>query len=131
MRATDMKTEWKAYYRDLAWRLECPRAKRRELIEETRRAVTNFMEEAPHVEFADAVRFIGTPAELARSYNELLGPEATEKFRRGRRIRRRIVLGFAIVALAAAVIYGAYLRERQHDVNITEEKTIVIYKTEE
>ena len=115
----------------MAWRLECPRAKRRGLIEETRRAVTNFMEEAPHAEFADAVRFIGTPAELARSYNELLGPEATEKFRRGRRIRRRIVLGFAIVALAAAVIYCAYLRERQHDVNITEEKTIVIYKTEE
>lgn len=85
----------------------------------------------PHAEFADAVRFIGTPAELARSYNELLGPEATEKFRRGRRIRRRIVLGLAIVALAAAVIYCAYLRERQHDVNITEEKTIVIYKTEE
>lgn len=126
-----MTTELNAYYRELERRLGCPKAKREEFIEETRRHITHYIEDHPHAEFPDVVRFAGEPEELAQTYNELLGPEVTERFRRGRRIRRVVSLGVLMLALVAAVIYSVYLWERQQDVDITEEKTIVVYKTEE
>lgn len=131
MGAADMTTELNAYSRALARWLECPGAKREEFLAETRRAAENFIEENPEAGFSDVERFLGEPEALARTYNETLGPEATEKFRRGRRLRRMIGLGVMALALAAAVLYGVYLQERQYDVDITAKKTIVIYGSEE
>lgn len=126
-----MTNEWKAYYRALERRLECPKARREEFLSETRRAAENFMEENPEAGFSDVERFLGQPEELARTYNETLGAEVTEKFCRGRRLRNILLLAAAVVVVAASVIYVAYLDRQHHNVHITSEETIVIYETGE
>lgn len=126
-----MTNEWKAYYRALERRLECPKAAREEFLSETRRAAENFMEENPEAGFSDVERFLGQPEELARTYNETLGAEVTEKFRKRKRLKWGLLWAAVILIVAAAVVHSVWLQNRHHDIVVTEEKTITIYETEE
>lgn len=131
MGAADMTAELNAYCRALARRLECPRAKRGEFLAETRRAAENFIEENPEAGFSDVERFLGEPEALARTYNETLGPDATERFRRGRRVRNILLLAAAGAVVVSAILYVVYLNHLHFDVDITREDKIIIYDIEE
>ena len=108
--------------RDLAWRLECPRGEAQGLIEETRRAVTNFME-GPHAASADAVRFLRYAGRAGALLNELLGPEATEKIPQGQAHPAQDCAGRQLWP-SPRRSFTALTCRRQHDVNITEEKQL-------
>lgn len=126
-----MTQELASYYRELERQLQCPRAKRKEFLQETQRMTADFIESSPHAEFSDVVSFVGSPEELAQTYHETLGQEVTEKFRRARRLKRILLLGVVVAGLITAILYNVYLQNRQYDVEITAVQTIVIYETEE
>lgn len=126
-----MTSEWKTYARALSRQLQCPRAKKRALLEDTRRLAEDYLAENPGGGYDGLTAFLGPPEELARSYLEAMGPETAKQYRRQRQGLIGLVLGLIILFLIATIWYNIELRSRQHDVHITGEKTIIVYETEE
>lgn len=124
-----MTNELASYYRALERNLQCPKAKREELVGEAQRLIDDFMEGNPNAAFSDVLQFAGSPEELAQSYHETLGPEVTKRYRRSKRIKLLLVFGVVAIALIAAMLYNAYLQNRQYEVDITGEMTTIIYET--
>lgn len=126
-----MTSEWKTYARALSRQLQCPRAKKHSLLEDTRRLAEDYLAENPSGGYDGLTAFLGSPEELARSYQDSMGPKAAKQYRRQRQGLIGLVLGVIILILIATIWYNIDLRSNQHDVHITGEKTIIVYETEE
>ncbi|WP_130848854.1 hypothetical protein [Intestinimonas timonensis] len=126
-----MTSEWKTYARALSRQLQCPRAKKQSLLEDTRRLAEDYLAENPGGGYDGLTAFLGSPEELARSYQDAMGPETAKQYRRQRQGLIGLVLGLIILFLIATIWYNIELRSRQHDVHITGEKAIIVYETEE
>ena len=126
-----MTSEWKTYARALSRLLPCPRAKKQSLLEDTRRLAEDYLAENPGGGYDGLTAFLGSPEELARSYQDAMGPEAAKQYRRQKQGLIGLVLGVIILILIATIWYNIDLRSNQHDVHITGEKTIIVYETEE
>ena len=94
-----MTSEWKTYARALSRRLQCPRAKKRALLEDTRRLAEDYLAENPDGGYDGLTAFLGPPEELARSYLEAMGPEA-ERYQKRRRLALVLLCVVTIVAVA-------------------------------
>ena len=126
-----MTSEWKTYARALSRQLQCPRAKKQSLLEDTRRLAEDYLAENPGGAYDGLTAFLGSPEELARSYQDSMGPEAAKAYRKHRRLALLLLCAAAAAVIVGLVLYCTYLQNKQLDVKITEEKTIIIYETEE
>ena len=126
-----MTDEWKTYAKALSRQLRCPRDKKRQFLEETRRLAEDYLAGDPNAGHAGLTVFLGDPGELARSYQESLGPEVMERYRRQRRLMRSLLCAAAVAVVIGCVLYCIYLEHKWFDVAVTREDTIIIYETEE
>ena len=126
-----MTDEWKTYAKALSRQLRCPRDKKRLFLEETRRLAEDYLAGDPNAGHVGLTAFLGDPGELARSYQESLGPEVMERYRRQRRLMRSLLCAAAVAVVIGCVLYCIYLEHNWFDVEVTREETIIIYETEE
>lgn len=126
-----MTDEWKTYAKALSRQLRCPRDKKRQFLEETRRLAEDYLAGDPNAGHVGLTAFLGDPGELARSYQESLGPEVMERYRRQRRLMRSLLCAAAVAVVIGCVLYCIYLEHKWFDVEVTREETIIIYETEE
>ena len=126
-----MTDEWKTYAKALSRQLRCPRDKKRQFLEETRRLAEDYLAGDPNAGHAGLTAFLGDPGELARSYQESLGPEVMERYRRQRRLMRSLLCAAAVAVVIGCVLDCIYLEHKWFDVEVTREETIIIYETEE
>ena len=126
-----MTDEWKTYAKALSRQLRCPRDKKRQFLEETRRLAEDYLAGDPNAGHAGLTAFLGDPGELARSYQESLGPEVMERYRRQRRLMRSLVCAAAVAVVLGTYLYRIYLAERPHEATLIGTKVIVVHETEE
>ena len=99
-----MTSEWKTYARALSRQLQCPRAKKQSLLEDTRRLAEDYLAENPGGGYDGLTAFLGSPEELARSYQDAMGPETAKQYRRQRQGLIGLVLGLIILFLIATIL---------------------------
>ena len=126
-----MTSEWKTYARALSRQLQCPRAKKQSLLEDTRRLAEDYLAENPGGGYDGLTAFLGSPEELARSYQDSMGPEAAKVYRKHRRLALLLLCAAAAAVIVGLVLYCTYLQNKQLDVKKKKKKTIIIYETEE
>lgn len=122
-----MTSEWKTYARALSRQLHCPKAKKKALLEDTRRLAEDYLAENPGGGHDGLTAFLGSPEELAQSYLEAMGPEA-ERYRRHRRLALVLLCAATAAIVVGSVLYCIYLGNKWLDVEITREETIIIYE---
>ncbi len=118
-----MKNKWKLfiYLRRVEWALDCPRARRRALMEQVRRDAGPLLRERPEEEPAGC---LGNPNELARGLLKTLDPKELVAYRRGRTLLRRRVLACLAAALIGVSAWAIYLYRTPREIIVTESITI-------
>ena len=80
------------------------------------------------------IEFLGTPEELARSYQDTLGEQSARIYRKQINQKLLLLCTISLVVLVGAIVstaYCMYLSDRWHDVTITQEETVIIYEESE
>ncbi len=107
--------------------LDCPRARRRALMEKVRRDAELLLTERPEAETAAS---LGDPKELARGLLETLDQRELEQYRRRRTLLRRGVIALLAVTLIGIGTWAYYMWTHPKEIIVLEESTtLIIYPT--
>ena len=77
-----MKEVWNMYARELRSCLQCSRAQKNAFLRETKRLAVDYMAGISEPSIEDLIEFLGTPEELARSYQDTLGEQSARIYRK-------------------------------------------------
>ena len=132
-----MKEVWNMYARELRSCLQCSRAQKNAFLRETRRLAMDYLAGVPEPSIENLIEFLGTPEELARSYQDTLGEQSARMHRKrtGRKVRKVALLCavslIVLVGAIASILYYMHLSDRWHDVTITQEENVTVYEESE
>ena len=129
-----MKEVWNMYARELRSCLQCSRTQKNAFLRETKRLAVDYVAGISEPSIEDLIEFLGTPEELARSYQDTLGEQSARKYRKRTGRKLAVLCAVSMVVLIGAIISIAYymrLSNRWHDVTITQEETVIIYEESE
>lgn len=129
-----MKEVWNMYARELRSCLQCSRAQKNAFLRETKRLAVDYMAGISEPSIKDLIEFLGTPEELARSYQDTLGEQSARIYRKQINQKLLLLCTISLVVLVGAIVstaYCMYLSDRWHDVTITQEETVIIYEESE
>ncbi len=129
-----MNEVWNVYAKELRSCLQCSRAKKNTFLRETRRLAEDYLSGVSEPNIENLIEFLGTPEELARSYQDTLGEQSARKYRKRTGRKLAVLCAVSMVVLIGAIISIAYymrLSNRWHDVTITQEETVIIYEESE
>lgn len=129
-----MKEVWNMYARELRSCLQCSRAQKNAFLRETRRLAMDYLAGVPEPSIENLIEFLGTPEELARSYQDTLGEQSARIYRKQINQKLLLLCTISLVVLVGAIVstaYCMYLSDRWHDVTITQEETVIIYEESE
>ena len=129
-----MKEVWNMYARELRSCLQCSRAQKNAFLRETKRLAVDYMAGISEPSIEDLIEFLGTPEELARSYQDTLGEQSARIYRKQINQKLLLLCTISLVVLVGAIVstaYCMYLSDRWHDVTITQEETVIIYEESE
>lgn len=129
-----MKEVWNMYARELRSCLQCSRAQKNAFLRETKRLAVDYLAGISEPSIKDLIEFLGTPEELARSYQDTLGEQSARMYRKQINQKLLLLCTISLVVLVGAIVstaYCMYLSDRWHDVTITQEETVIIYEESE
>ena len=132
-----MNEVWNMYARELRSCLQCSRAQKNAFLRETRRLAMDYLAGVPEPSIENLIEFLGTPEELARSYQDTLGEQSARMHRKrtGRKVRKVALLCavslIVLVGAIASILYYMHLSDRWHDVTITQEENVTVYEESE
>ena len=132
-----MKEVWNIYVRELRSCLQCSRAQKNAFLRETKRLAVDYLAGISEPSIEDLIEFLGTPEELARSYQDTLGEQSARMHRKrtGRKVRKVALLCavslIVLVGAIASILYYMHLSDRWHDVTITQEENVTVYEESE
>ena len=129
-----MKEVWKMYARELRSCLQCSRTQKNAFLRETKRLAVDYLAGVPKPSIENLIEFLGTPEELARSYQDTLGEQSARIYRKQINQKLLLLCTISLVVLVGAIVstaYCMYLSDRWHDVTITQEETVIIYEESE
>jgi hypothetical protein len=123
-----MKQAVNEYQRQLKQHLSCGNRRRKELMEQFQETLDSFLEENPSPDFSALEEAFGSPEQMARELMETVPPHEVDQWKRRRNIRRGVA-GVLACVFVAVLGYFAFLRAKP--VEVTVQKTITIYKSQE
>ena len=129
-----MKEVWNMYARELRSCLQCSRAQKNAFLRETRRLAMDYLAGVPEPSIETLIEFLGTPEELARSYQDTLGEQSARIYRKQINQKLLLLCTISLVVLVGAIVstaYCMYLSDRWHDVTITQEENVTVYEESE
>ena len=129
-----MNEVWNMYARELRSCLQCSRAQKNAFLRETKRLAMDYLAGVPEPSIENLIEFLGTPEELARSYQDTLGEQSARIYRKQINQKLLLLCTISLVVLVGAIVstaYCMYLSDRWHDVTITQEETVIIYEESE
>lgn len=129
-----MKEVWNMYARELRSCLQCSRAQKNAFLRETRRLAMDYLAGVPEPSIENLIEFLGTPEELARSYQDTLGEQSARIYRKQINQKLLLLCTISLVVLVGAIVstaYCMYLSDRWHDVTITQEENVTVYEESE
>ena len=129
-----MKEVWNMYARELRSCLQCSRTQKNAFLRETKRLAVDYLAGVPEPSIENLIEFLGTPEELARSYQDTLGEQSARIYRKQINQKLLLLCTISLVVLVGAIVstaYCMYLSDRWHDVTITQEETVIIYEESE
>ena len=129
-----MKEVWNIYVRELRSCLQCSRAQKNAFLRETKRLAVDYLAGISEPSIEDLIEFLGTPEELARSYQDTLREQSARIYRKQINQKLLLLCTISLVVLVGAIVstaYCMYLSDRWHDVTITQEETVIIYEESE
>ena len=132
-----MKEVWNMYARELRSCLQCSRTQKNAFLRETKRLAVDYLAGISEPSIEDLIEFLGTPEELARSYQDTLGEQSARMHRKrtGRKVRKVALLCavslIVLVGAIASILYYMHLSDRWHDVTITQEENVTVYEESE
>ena len=129
-----MKEVWNMYARELRSCLQCSRAQKNAFLRETKRLAVDYLAGISEPSIEDLIEFLGTPEELARSYQDTLGEQSARIYRKQINQKLLLLCTISLVVLVGAIVstaYCMYLSDRWHDVTITQEENVTVYEESE
>ena len=126
-----MKEVWNMYARELRSCLQCSRTQKNAFLRETKRLAVDYLAGISEPSIEDLIEFLGTPEELARSYQDTLGEQSARIYRKQINQKLLLLCTISLVVLVGAIVstaYCMYLSDRWHDVTITREENIIVYE---
>ena len=129
-----MKEVWNMYARELRSCLQCSRTQKNAFLRETRRLAMDYLAGVPEPSIENLIEFLGTPEELARSYQDTLGEQSARIYRKQINQKLLLLCTISLVVLVGAIVstaYCMYLSDRWHDVTITQEENVTVYEESE
>ena len=129
-----MNEVWNMYARELRSCLQCSRTQKNAFLRETKRLAVDYLAGISEPSIKDLIEFLGTPEELARSYQDTLGEQSARMYRKQINQKLLLLCTISLVVLVGAIVstaYCMYLSDRWHDVTITQEETVIIYEESE
>ena len=129
-----MNEVWNMYARELRSCLQCSRTQKNAFLRETQRLAVDYLAGISEPSIKDLIEFLGTPEELARSYQDTLGEQSARMYRKQINQKLLLLCTISLVVLVGAIVstaYCMYLSDRWHDVTITQEETVIIYEESE
>lgn len=129
-----MKEVWNMYARELRSCLQCSRTQKNAFLRETKRLAVDYLAGISEPSIEELIEFLGTPEELARSYQDTLGEQSARIYRKQINQKLLLLCTISLVVLVGAIVstaYCMYLSDRWHDVTITQEETVIIYEESE
>ena len=129
-----MKEVWNMYARELRSCLQCSRTQKNAFLRETKRLAVDYLAGISEPSIENLIEFLGTPEELARSYQDTLGEQSARIYRKQINQKLLLLCTISLVVLVGAIVstaYCMYLSDRWHDVTITQEETVIIYEESE
>ena len=129
-----MNEVWNMYARELRSCLQCSRTQKNAFLRETKRLAVDYLAGISEPSIEDLIEFLGTPEELARSYQDTLGEQSARMHRKRTGRKLALLCAVSLVVLVGAIVstaYCMYLSDRWHDVTITQEETVIIYEESE
>ncbi len=118
--------ELAVYEKNLTQALNCPKTMRRRLLDRTRGMVQDFLAGKPDAGWDEVADFLGDPQELAQTMLETADQEMLERYR-----KRKLWLKRGLVAAVIAALLGSSIYFYSTRLNVTVERTMVIYETED
>ena len=89
------------YYWQISRRISCPACRKRQIMENIRSGVNDFLQENPDADIAAIMQHFGTPEQIAGSYLSEMDPKELQK---SLNVRKRIITLVLIAVLAAETI---------------------------
>ena len=129
-----MKEVWNMYARELRSCLQCSRTQKNAFLRETKRLAVDYLAGISEPSIENLIEFLGTPEELARSYQDTLGEQSARIYRKQINQKLLLLCTISLVVLVGAIVstaYCMYLSDRWHDVTITQEENIIVYEDSE
>ena len=129
-----MKEVWNMYARELRSCLQCSRTQKNAFLRETKRLAMDYLAGVPEPSIENLIEFLGTPEELARSYQDTLGEQSARIYRKQINQKLLLLCTISLVVLVGAIVstaYCMYLSDRWHDVTITQEENVTVYEESE
>ena len=129
-----MNEVWNMYARELRSCLQCSRTQKNAFLRETKRLAVDYLAGISEPSIENLIEFLGTPEELARSYQDTLGEQSARIYRKQINQKLLLLCTISLVVLVGAIVstaYCMYLSDRWHDVTITQEETVIIYEESE
>ena len=129
-----MKEVWNMYARELRSCLQCSRTQKNAFLRETKRLAVDYLAGVPEPSIENLIEFLGTPEELARSYQDTLGEQSARIYRKQINQKLLLLCTISLVVLVGAIVstaYCMYLSDRWHDVTITQEENVTVYEESE
>ena len=129
-----MKEVWNMYARELRSCLQCSRTQKNAFLRETKRLAVGYLVGLSEPSIEDLLGFLGTPEELARSYQDTLGEQSARMHRKRTGRKLALLCAVSLIVLVGAIVsilYYMHLSDRWHNVTITQEETVIIYEESE
>lgn len=122
-----LEKELNRYYKEINRHLTCPKKEQEEFLTEVHHLVDDFLGNQPEASYTDLVEAIGEPGELAATMLKTL-PDQTvvQTYRRKRKMRTGIIIGFLVLVIAALCFMIDYIGHMRANTIITEETTTII-----
>jgi hypothetical protein len=108
--------------------LFCKKQTQNKLLKQFQETLDNFLEDNPSPDFSALEEAFGTPEHMAKELMETVPPHEIDQWKQRRNIRR-VVVGVLACVFVVVLGYFAFLRARP--VEVTVQKTITIYASED
>lgn len=105
-----MEQNMEQYCRRVRASLQCSSEDAKRCITDVRRTAERLRQEEPEISQEEIEKFLGEPKEVARMFQDMLGPKRVERYRRRKKLCFGFLIGFFLVALLATLYLIYYIR---------------------
>lgn len=108
-----MEQKMEQYCRRVRASLQCSSEDAKRCITDVRRTAERLRQEEPEISQEEIEKFLGEPKEVARMFQDMLGPKRVERYRRRKKLCFGFLVGLLLVGLFSALYLVHYARAHQ------------------